>query len=193
MESTPLRLFCLAASAELGAGISAALAQPLAAHEEREFEDGEHKARPLDAVNGADVYVVQILHDINVCAIHGIERTCLVFAVLEFALFMSRQRLSQCRRNPSSQFGAGSQTKQPQGCAFHCPVSTYGMGDQAALLTTDAAAWVIRADCVFPSALPCSPAAPSRPFPRHRSRASLRPSAHNRRRARCCDGNKSPG
>ena len=62
MESTPLRLFCLAASAELGAGISAALAQPLAAHEEREFEDGEHKARPLDAVNGADVYVVQSLH-----------------------------------------------------------------------------------------------------------------------------------
>ena len=62
MESTPLRLFCLAASAELGAGISVALAQPLAAHEEREFEDGEHKARPLDAVNGADVYVVQSLH-----------------------------------------------------------------------------------------------------------------------------------
>jgi ribose-phosphate pyrophosphokinase len=62
MESAPPRLFCLAASAELGAGISTALAQPLAAHEEREFEDGEHKARPLDAVNGADVYVVQSLH-----------------------------------------------------------------------------------------------------------------------------------
>ena len=62
MESAPPRLFCLAASAELGAGISTALAQPLAAHEEREFEDGEHKARPLDAVNGADVYVVQCLH-----------------------------------------------------------------------------------------------------------------------------------
>ncbi len=62
MENTPLRLFALAASAELGAGISAALGVPLAAHEEREFEDGEHKARPLDAVNGADVYVVQSLH-----------------------------------------------------------------------------------------------------------------------------------
>jgi ribose-phosphate pyrophosphokinase len=62
MKSTPLRLFCLAASAELGAGISAALAQPMSAHEEREFEDGEHKARALDAVNGADVYVVQSLH-----------------------------------------------------------------------------------------------------------------------------------
>src|ERR1035437_3786439 len=62
MENTPLRLFALAASAGLGAAVATALAQPLAAHEEREFEDGEHKARPLDAVNGADVYVVQSLH-----------------------------------------------------------------------------------------------------------------------------------
>jgi ribose-phosphate pyrophosphokinase len=62
MNSAPLRLFCLTASAELGAGISVALGEPLAAHEEREFEDGEHKARPLDTVNGADVYVIQSLH-----------------------------------------------------------------------------------------------------------------------------------
>jgi len=62
MQNTPLRLFALNASAELGAAVSTALAQPLAAHEEREFEDGEHKARPLDAVTGADVYVVQSLH-----------------------------------------------------------------------------------------------------------------------------------
>jgi len=62
MNSAPLRLFCLTASGELGAGISLALGEPLAAHEEREFEDGEHKARPLDAVNGADVYVIQSLH-----------------------------------------------------------------------------------------------------------------------------------
>lgn len=62
MKTAPLRLFCLAASAELGAGLSAALAEPLAAHEERDFEDGEHKARPLDPVTGADVYVVQSLH-----------------------------------------------------------------------------------------------------------------------------------
>ena len=35
---------------------------PLAAHEEREFEDGEHKTRPLEAVRGADVFVLQSLH-----------------------------------------------------------------------------------------------------------------------------------
>jgi len=34
----------------------------LAAHEEREFEDGEHKARPLVSVRGHDVYVIQSLH-----------------------------------------------------------------------------------------------------------------------------------
>lgn len=62
MQNNPLRLFALSASAELGSAVAAALAQPLAAHEEREFEDGEHKARPIDAVNGADVYVVQSLH-----------------------------------------------------------------------------------------------------------------------------------
>jgi ribose-phosphate pyrophosphokinase len=62
IQNIPLRLFALAASAELGAAVAAALAQPLAAHEEREFEDGEHKARPLDAVSGADVYVVQSLY-----------------------------------------------------------------------------------------------------------------------------------
>lgn len=62
MESAPLHLFALAASTELGAGVAAELGRALAAHEEREFEDGEHKARPLDAVNGADVYVVQSLH-----------------------------------------------------------------------------------------------------------------------------------
>jgi ribose-phosphate pyrophosphokinase len=62
MEMAPLRVFALAATKDLGGTISTALGQPLAVHEEREFEDGEHKARPLDAVNGADVYVVQSLH-----------------------------------------------------------------------------------------------------------------------------------
>jgi ribose-phosphate pyrophosphokinase len=49
-------------SDELGAAIAAALGQPLAAHEEREFEDGEYKARPLETVRGADVFVLHGLH-----------------------------------------------------------------------------------------------------------------------------------
>lgn len=62
MPPSQLRLFALAASREFGSAVAAALGQPLARHEEREFDDGEHKARPLDAVTGADVYVVQSLH-----------------------------------------------------------------------------------------------------------------------------------
>ena len=57
-----LRLFAMDASAELGRAVSAAMDCPLAGHEERGFEDGEHKARPLDGVAGADVYVIQSLH-----------------------------------------------------------------------------------------------------------------------------------
>jgi ribose-phosphate pyrophosphokinase len=61
-EGAIIKLFALGATAELGQAISLALGQPLARCEERDFEDGEHKARPLDAVEGADVYVVQSLH-----------------------------------------------------------------------------------------------------------------------------------
>jgi ribose-phosphate pyrophosphokinase len=57
-----LRLFALQATAELGKAIAEALGHPLAAHEERNFEDGEHKTRPLENVRDADVYVVHSLH-----------------------------------------------------------------------------------------------------------------------------------
>jgi ribose-phosphate pyrophosphokinase len=57
-----LRLFALQATAELGRAVADTLGQPLSLHEEREFEDGEHKARPLDPVIGRDVYVIQSLH-----------------------------------------------------------------------------------------------------------------------------------
>ena len=56
-----MRLFALKGTADLGQAIAHALGQPLARHEERDFEDGEHKARPLDPVGGADVYVVHSL------------------------------------------------------------------------------------------------------------------------------------
>jgi ribose-phosphate pyrophosphokinase len=57
-----LRLFAMQATAEFGRAVAAALGQPLSLHEERDFEDGEHKARPLDSVLGQDVYVIQSLH-----------------------------------------------------------------------------------------------------------------------------------
>jgi ribose-phosphate pyrophosphokinase len=59
---TGMKLFAMQATVEFGAAVAHSLGQPLAAHEEREFEDGEHKARPLEPVRGADVYVLQSLH-----------------------------------------------------------------------------------------------------------------------------------
>jgi len=56
------RLFALHGTDELGAAVAAALGRLLAAHEEREFEDHEHKARPLETVRGADVFVLHSLH-----------------------------------------------------------------------------------------------------------------------------------
>jgi ribose-phosphate pyrophosphokinase len=55
-------LFALNATQEFGSKVAAELGVALAAHEEREFEDGEHKARPLVSVRGHDVYVIQSLH-----------------------------------------------------------------------------------------------------------------------------------
>ena len=57
-----LRLFALNATADLGKAIADRLGLELSAHEELEFEDGEHKARPLVPVGNADVFVIQSLH-----------------------------------------------------------------------------------------------------------------------------------
>jgi ribose-phosphate pyrophosphokinase len=62
MTNRSLCLFALNATAELGSAVAAELSLPLAAHEEREFEDGEHKTRPLEAVRGAHAFVMQSLH-----------------------------------------------------------------------------------------------------------------------------------
>ena len=58
----PPLLFALRGSELLGAKIAQHLGIPLAAHEEREFEDGEHKARPLENVRGRGCYVLHGLH-----------------------------------------------------------------------------------------------------------------------------------
>ena len=62
IASRHLRLFALNGTDHLGRDISNLLGHPLSAHEERDFEDGEHKARPLDPVGGTDVYVIHSLH-----------------------------------------------------------------------------------------------------------------------------------
>ncbi|MDQ2696663.1 MAG: ribose-phosphate pyrophosphokinase [Pseudomonadota bacterium] len=57
-----LRLFALESSREFGERVARTLGTPLSDHEERDFEDGEHKARPLESVRDRDVYVIQSLY-----------------------------------------------------------------------------------------------------------------------------------
>jgi ribose-phosphate pyrophosphokinase len=57
-----LRLFALNGSEELGNKIANLLGCGLSAHEERGFEDGEHKIRPIGSVAGCDVHVLHSLY-----------------------------------------------------------------------------------------------------------------------------------
>lgn len=54
-------LFALDDSIHLGSAASAYLGVDLAPHEEREFDFGEHKCRPLGNVRGRDVFVITTL------------------------------------------------------------------------------------------------------------------------------------
>jgi len=61
-------IFGLEGSRDFAAGVARALGVPLAEHEERDFEDGEHKIRPLTSVRDRDVYLVQSLFsDARLC------------------------------------------------------------------------------------------------------------------------------
>jgi ribose-phosphate pyrophosphokinase len=55
-------LFALQASRPFGEDVARHLSIALSAHEEREFEDGEHKSRPLINVRNQDVFVIQSLY-----------------------------------------------------------------------------------------------------------------------------------
>lgn len=58
-------LFALGSSHGWGAQVAARLGLALSAHEERQFEDGEHKARPLSDVRQRDVYLLSSLYGDN--------------------------------------------------------------------------------------------------------------------------------
>ena len=57
-----MQLFALSAAEDFGTAIASHLGRKLSPLEERGFEDGEHKARPLVSVRGRDVYVVERLN-----------------------------------------------------------------------------------------------------------------------------------
>jgi len=57
-SASELVLFALGDSRAFGDVVARHLDDALAPHEERDFEDGEHKTRPLTNVRGRDVYVL---------------------------------------------------------------------------------------------------------------------------------------
>ena len=61
MATSDLMLFALEASRGYGEQVSRALGVPLSGHEERDFEDGEHKIRPLVNVRNRSVFVLHAL------------------------------------------------------------------------------------------------------------------------------------
>ncbi|MDH3406655.1 MAG: ribose-phosphate diphosphokinase, partial [Gammaproteobacteria bacterium] len=63
-HDTPV-LFALQSSRSFGEDVARQLGIALSAHEEREFEDGEHKSRPLVNVRNQDVFVIQSLYGDN--------------------------------------------------------------------------------------------------------------------------------
>ncbi|MDG4648446.1 ribose-phosphate diphosphokinase [Roseibacterium sp. SDUM158017] len=94
-------VFALKGSAALGDRVAACGGLQLAPHEEREFDGGEHKARPLVDVAGQDVVVLQSLHGcdrasandkllrllffVGACRDHGARRVTAVAPYLAYS------------------------------------------------------------------------------------------------------------
>jgi ribose-phosphate pyrophosphokinase len=62
MTDTTACVFALGATRGWGESVAARMGLALSLHEEREFEDGEHKARPLASVRDRDVFVLHSLY-----------------------------------------------------------------------------------------------------------------------------------
>ncbi len=104
----PLALFALTGTTDYAERLSAQLETPLSRIEERSFEDGEHKIRPLVEVEGVDAYVIHALHgdethtvNDKLCRLlfligtlkdHGVAR---ITAVLPYLCYARKDRRTQ--------------------------------------------------------------------------------------------------
>lgn len=74
MNPTAPVLFAFEACRPWADSVARRLELPLAPHEERAFEDGEHKTRPLANVRGRDVFVLHALHAASAQSVN--DRLC---------------------------------------------------------------------------------------------------------------------
>lgn len=115
-----LSLFALNASRDFGQRVAGALGVTLAPHEEREFEDGEHKARPLESVRGRDVFVVVSLYGDDRQSVNDKLVRLLFFlgalrdasagritAVIPYLCYARKDRRSKSRDPVSTRYVAG--------------------------------------------------------------------------------------
>src|SRR5215510_203786 len=83
-------IFAPGPSRDFGEKVGAHLGVPLSAHEEREFEDGEHKTRPLIHIRGKDVFAIQSLY--------GDERRSVNDKLCRFLFFLGALRDASAER-----------------------------------------------------------------------------------------------
>ncbi len=109
-QTASMRLFALAQARSLGKTVACSLGCDLSIHEERAFEDGEHKIRALTEVRESDVYVLQalagsgdssvndnlmrLLFFLGACREHGAAR---VTALVPYLAYSRKDR--QTKRN----------------------------------------------------------------------------------------------
>lgn len=114
-----MRLFALHGTHTLGQAVADAIGVELDRLEEREFEDGEHKSRPLISVRNEDVYVLHSLRGsetqspadrlvrlaffIGACRDNGAAR---VTAVTPYLAFMRKEQQTKARDPVNSRYVA---------------------------------------------------------------------------------------
>ncbi|MDD9725996.1 ribose-phosphate pyrophosphokinase-like domain-containing protein [Roseovarius sp. SK2] len=103
----------------MGARVAAAGGYAVAAHEERDFQGGEHKSRPLVSVRGRDVFVLHSLHGDGVasandklvrllfflatCREHGAAR---ITAIVPYLAYSRKDRQTKPQDPVSSRYVA---------------------------------------------------------------------------------------
>ena len=120
MARGPLSLFGVGSTRAYAERVAAQVGVSLSAHEERGFEDGEHKTRPLDSVRGHDVFVIHALYGDSTASVNdklcrllffcgalkdaGAER---VTAVTPYLCYMRKDRRTQPNDPTTTRYLAG--------------------------------------------------------------------------------------
>ena len=103
-----IALFSLDCGSDFASQVAVHLGVPLGKHEERDFEDGEHKIRTLETVRNRDVFVVQSLNSSDGLSTNDkLVRLLFLLASLRDAGAGAHRRGSEGRDRHDRASGAG--------------------------------------------------------------------------------------